>query len=59
MKEGILKTCDKEKEKWYGNMVLLMKVNGNVTNEQEQHLIMTQMVRLVNKFGLKVECCTQ
>jgi hypothetical protein len=29
MKEGILKTCDKEKEKWYGNMVLLMKVNGN------------------------------
>jgi hypothetical protein len=29
MKEGILKTCDKEKEKWYGNLVIHMKVNGN------------------------------
>ncbi len=29
MKEGILKTSDKEKEKWYGKMVIHMKVNGN------------------------------
>jgi hypothetical protein len=29
MKEGILKTSDKEKEKRYGNMVIHMKVNGN------------------------------
>jgi hypothetical protein len=29
MKEGILKTSDKEKEKWYGKMVLHMKVNSN------------------------------
>ena len=29
MKEGILKTCDKEKEKWYGKMVIHMKVNTN------------------------------
>ncbi len=29
MKEGILKTCDKEKEKLYGNLVIHMKVNTN------------------------------
>ena len=29
MKEGIFKTSDKEKEKWYGNMVIHMKVNSN------------------------------
>ncbi len=29
MKEGILKTSDKEKEKQYGNMVIHMKVNSN------------------------------
>ncbi len=105
MKEGILKTSDKEKEKQYGNMVIHMKVNGNkiidmakvfknvtmvidtleigniticmvmvfitlhlvlcikvntnITNEQEQHLIITQTVRLEKTFGLKKECCTQ
>jgi hypothetical protein len=32
MKDGILKTSDKEKEKWYGKMVVLMKVNGNKIN---------------------------
>ena len=29
MKEGILKTSNKEKEKWYRNMVINMKVNTN------------------------------
>ncbi len=29
MKDGILKTSDKEKENWYGNLVILMKVNSN------------------------------
>ncbi len=29
MKEGILKTSDKEKEKWYGKLVIHMKVNTN------------------------------
>ncbi len=29
MKEGIINTRNKEKEKWYGNMVILMKVNSN------------------------------
>ena len=29
MKDGILKTSNKEKEKWYGNMVIHMKVNSN------------------------------
>ena len=29
MKEGFLKTRNKEKEKWYGNMVIHMKVNTN------------------------------
>jgi hypothetical protein len=29
MKEGVLNTRNKEKEKWYGNMVIYMKVNGN------------------------------
>jgi hypothetical protein len=29
MKEGILKTSDKEKEKRSGNMVIHMKVNSN------------------------------
>ena len=29
MKDGILKTSDKEKEKWYGNMVIHMKANSN------------------------------
>ena len=29
MKEGIFKTSDKEKEKWYGKLVVHMKVNGN------------------------------
>jgi hypothetical protein len=29
MKEGIFKTRNKEKEKWYGKMVIHMKVNGN------------------------------
>ena len=29
MKDGILKTNDKEKEKWYGNMVIHMKANSN------------------------------
>jgi hypothetical protein len=29
MKEGILKTSDKEKEKRYVKMVILMKVNSN------------------------------
>ncbi len=32
MKEGILKTSNKEKEKWYGNMVIHMKVNTNKIN---------------------------
>jgi hypothetical protein len=27
MKEGFLKTSDKEKEKWYGKVVIHMKVN--------------------------------
>ena len=105
MKEGILKTRNKEKEKWYGNMVIHMKVNGNkiidmamvfinitvvmytleignmainmvmvlvtlhlvicikvntnITKKQEYHLFISQTVRLVNTFGLKIECCTQ
>ena len=105
MKEGILKTSDKEKEKLYGNMVIHMKVNWNkikdmdmvfingtmavdtleignmaistvmvlvtmhmvicikvntnMAKKQEYNLIITQMVRLVNTFGLKVVCCTQ
>ncbi len=105
MKDGISKTSDKEKEKWYGNMVIHMKVNGNkivnmamvfinitvvidtldicnlaictvmvlitlhlvlcikvnsnMANQQEQHLFITQMVRLLNTFVLKIECCTQ
>ena len=105
MKEGILKTRNKEKEKWYGKMVILMKVNGNkikdlamvfinitvavdtleignttmsmvmvlvtvqmvlcikvnskITKKQEYNLFFTQTVRLVNTFGLKIECCTQ
>ena len=29
MKEGISKTSDKEKEKLYGKLVILMKVNSN------------------------------
>jgi hypothetical protein len=32
MKEGFLKTSDKEKEKWYGKLVILLKVNGNKIN---------------------------
>jgi hypothetical protein len=40
-------------------MVLCIKVSTNITNEQEYHLIITQMVRLVNTFGLKVDSCTQ
>ena len=105
MKEGILKASDKEKEKWYGNMVINMKVNKNkikdmamvfinitevmytleiikttkstvmvlvtlqmvvcikvntnIAKKQEYNLIITQTVRLVNSFGLKMECCTQ
>jgi hypothetical protein len=105
MKEGILKTRNKEKEKWYGNMVIHMKVNGNkinfmamvfinitvvvdtleignmtkcmvmvfitgqmvicikvntnITKKQEYHIIITQTVRLIKTFGLKIECCTQ
>jgi hypothetical protein len=42
-----------------GQMVICIKVNTNITKKQEYHLIITQMVRLVNTFGLKVECCTQ
>ena len=33
MKDGILKTSDKEKEKLYGNMVIHMKVNTNKTKD--------------------------
>jgi hypothetical protein len=33
MKDGILKTSDKEKEKWYGNMVIHMKANSNKTKD--------------------------
>ena len=29
MKEGILKTRNKEKENWYGKLVVLIKVNWN------------------------------
>ena len=105
MKEVILKTSDKEQEKWYGNMVLHMKVNsnkikdmamvfinlgtvtvtleignmtgsmvmvfiavlmvlclkvnGNMTNKQEQQLEITQMVIFIKPFGLEIDCCTQ
>ncbi len=40
-------------------MVICIKVNTNITKKQEYNLIITQTVRLVNKFGLKIECCTQ
>ena len=39
MKEGILKTRYKEKEKWYGNMVIHMKVNGNKINNMAKVFI--------------------
>jgi hypothetical protein len=105
MKEGFLKTSNKEKEKWYkklvihmkvntskinfmamvfinlkmvidtldifktticmvmvfitGHLVLCIKVNTNMAYKQEYHLIITQMVRLIKTFGLKIECNTQ
>ncbi len=40
-------------------MVLCIKVNGNMANKQEQKLVINQMVVLIRTFGLKVECCTK
>ncbi len=44
MKEGILKTSDKEKEKQYGNMVIHMKVNGNKMKEMAKVFINVTVV---------------
>ncbi len=41
------------------HLFICIKVNTNMAKKQEYHLIITQMVRLVNTFGLKVVCCTQ
>ncbi len=44
MKEGILKTSDKEKEKRYGNMVIHMKVNTNKIKNMAKVFINGTMV---------------
>jgi hypothetical protein len=44
MKEGILKTSDKEKENKYGKLVILMKVNTNKIKHMAKVFINLTMV---------------
>jgi uncharacterized membrane protein len=41
------------------HLVIFIKVNTNITNEQEYHLFISQTVRLLKPFGLKIERCTK
>jgi hypothetical protein len=45
MKDGFLKTSDKEKEKWYGKLVILMKVNSNKIKNMAKVFINGKMVK--------------
>ena len=51
MKEGILKTSNKEKEKLYGNMVIHMKVNGNKIKNMAMVFINLKVVKDTLEIG--------
>ncbi len=56
MKEAILKTSDKEKEKWYGNMVIHMKVNTNKIKDMAMVFINLTMVKDTLEIGNTTMC---
>ena len=51
MQEVILKTSDKEKEKWYGKMVLHMKVNSNKIKDMAMVFINLVSVTVTLEIG--------
>ncbi len=53
MKDGILKTRNKDKENQYGNMVVFMKVNGNKIKDMAMVFINGMMVIDTLEIGKK------